>query len=153
MGRDLFVKNGVSVSLILNFENIKIINKLRQSQKFNCYVTDHIENEAIDINYGDDYRLNIKEDNLYLLESCKNSEEFEIVYRKFENKKITYNFLYVCCEAFAPNFNEKNNLSVFGSENSNPEDIAERFMEGKILFLEAGIQEEFIKIGYQFYSN
>jgi len=43
MGRDLFVKNVVSVSLILNFENIKIINKLRQSQKFNCYVTDYIE--------------------------------------------------------------------------------------------------------------
>ncbi len=149
MGQDTFVNLGITVSYNLNFENITIIKKIYELEKFDTYISGlhscDDEISSLDNNYLIDTEQ--FENILY----SNNLNEIEEKIKKYKNIKI--NFIYGCCSAYARNISRRFNPSIFKQEDISISEIIESLNYSKNLLIEIGVPLEKIKFGYNFFDS
>ena len=149
MGQDTFVNIGTSVTIDFKYINLKLIKELIESGKFNIFFNtgysceDEIYPEEI-FTHHYPYWEEILDSN------SENEFISRILEQNIKSKKIF--FLYDCIDAYAKNLSRRQEPHIFGfEENKRSTDfVIESLKKGKEYFLEYGIPEELIKIGYNF---
>ena len=140
-------KIGVSVSLPLNYENIELIYELHDINKVVLYLSGLNEDP-------DEAKLVMCLDDISELESLEelleleSEEEFKKKYEELEfEENLVFHFIYLCSHFEAFDIQHRSCGVFQNNEYMTPSKYIERIQQGMQYFKDAGVSEEFIKIG------
>ena len=146
-------KIGVSVSLLLNYENIDLIYELHDIDKVFLYLSGLNEDP-------DEAKLVMCIDDIGELESLEelleleSEEEFKKKYEELKFKdNLVFHFIYLCSHFEAFNIQHRSCGVFQNNEYMTPSKYIERIQQGIQYFKDAGVSEELIKIGNYLYED
>lgn len=149
MGQSTFATIGVSVSLELTYRNIQLIKKLLEMDVFCVYISGLKEYSDEIVDFDQD-ELDFSEEDIYELSEKQNEEDFNKHYEELELEKyLVFIFIYNCTSVYARNLSFRNTPTLFSHNDYqlSPTQTILKFQKGLELFKEAGVEEEYIKVG------
>jgi hypothetical protein len=149
MVQHIYTIFGASVTLDINYNNIKLIQNLidiENSNEYMYFITYNNHKDEISKIEEKDKKL------LSLLLKVENERDFNEIFR-IRGKDINIHnsscyFIYNIGKAYAKNISSRQNPRIFGNINNNFEIFRDKIDFAKNFFLENGVCEENIMIGY-----
>jgi len=156
MGQITTAELGVSVSLPLTFENIKLILRLLEMRMdirvLRTYVSGMNENEDEIKDYeNDDFEVDMIDE----FDEDMQEDEFNEICNKLEleTERITFHFIYNCVSIYADNISFRQTSHLFYSNECSPNDFIENIQKGAEAFRSAQVPEALILIGHSIYDG
>jgi hypothetical protein len=156
MGQITTAELGVSVSLPLTFENIKLILRLLEMRMdirvLRTYVSGMNENEDEIKDYeNDDFEVDMIDE----FDEDITEDEFNEICNKLDLKinGITFHFIYNCAAIYADNISFRQTSHLFYSNECTPSDFIANIQKGAETFRTAQVPEDLIMIGHSIYDG
>lgn len=156
MGQMTDAQVGVSVSLPLEFEHIKLIYSLIDLPNIQIYISGLSEYPDEILDYAYDNIEEIDTDMLDELSIQPTREEFNMKYAELNIKKdLIFHFIYVCATIYARNLSFRSTSRLFSNDEhlSTPMELINDILKGVELFKNSYVSEEYIKIGNTIYDG
>jgi hypothetical protein len=156
MGQITTAELGVSVSLPLTFENIKLILRLLEMRMdirvLRTYVSGMNENEDEIKDYeNDDFEVDMIDE----FDEDITEDEFNEICNKLdlEINGITFHFIYNCAAIYADNISFRQTSHLFYSNECTPSDFIANIQRGSETFRSVQVPEHLIMIGHSIYDG
>jgi hypothetical protein len=154
MGQITTAEIGVSVSLSLTYENIKLILSLLEMRMdispLITYVSGINENDDEIQDYENEFEIDFLEE----FRENMNEEEYISVCKKLELKSdLTFHFIYNCLSIYADNISYRQTCRLFNTFECSPKDLIDSIQKGTNIFRSANIPEHLILIGNSMYDG
>jgi hypothetical protein len=154
MGQITTAEIGVSVSLPLTYDNIKLILHLLEirmdTSVLITYVSGMNENDDEILNYENEFEIDFLDE----FEESISEDEFKSTCERLElESDLTFHFIYNCVAIYADNISFRQTSRLFNCNECTPMELIESIQKGANLFRTEGVPEHLILIGHSIYDG
>jgi hypothetical protein len=150
MGQMTEAEVGISVSLNINFDNIKLISSLLELSNLRIYISGISEEHDEILDYENDHIEELDTDIIDELCAQDTQQEFNKKYEEFNiKKKLAFHFIYVVSKIYACNLSYRSIPRLFSHDENitTSIELINKIHNGVNLFKSINVPDNLIKIG------
>ena len=155
MGQITEAQVGITVSLPIQFDNMKLISNLLELSNLGIYISGLSEEPDEIVDYEYDNIDELDTDMIDELSMQENEEQFNMKYHELNIKKnLVIHFIYFS-KIYARNLSFRSVSRLFSHDEhiSTPTELINDILKGVNIFIEANVPEAYIKIGNTIYDG